>query len=311
MAPSSAFPVPIELVYKELDGIQIAMDVYIPENATKEVPVPVLVWWHAGGLVTGTRRGLSPHMLHMPAKYNLCIVSVDYRLAPQIHLPEILSDCKSALDFLNTETFAKATRDCVDTSRVVVSGSSAGGWLALLAGTGIGYEASGVERPKEIKGIVALYPITDILDPFWSTKQRPVVFMDRIIEESEVVAFMDTNSTTLSWSMAESNRGFVYRYCLQEGIFKQVVLGGTGIDPGTYSIAQNVRTGKFSTPPTYIAVGNGDTRVPYRQSLDVAKAFKSVAAYIDYNELDGLDHLFDTEDKYDMEDLYRFVKSVL
>ncbi|KAF9440859.1 hypothetical protein P691DRAFT_55723 [Macrolepiota fuliginosa MF-IS2] len=48
MAPSSAFPVPIELVYKELDGIQIAMDVYIPENATKEVPVPVLVWWHGG-----------------------------------------------------------------------------------------------------------------------------------------------------------------------------------------------------------------------------------------------------------------------
>jgi len=39
-------PKPIEIVYIEVDGIAITMDVYIPETATKEMPVPVLLWWH-------------------------------------------------------------------------------------------------------------------------------------------------------------------------------------------------------------------------------------------------------------------------
>lgn len=163
-----------------------------------------------------SRIAVAPHMLYAPAKYNLSLISVDYRLAPQTRIPAILSDCKSALDFLRTEEFAKATGNRVDGSRVVVSGSSAGGWLALLAGTGIGYEASGVERPKGIKGVVALYPITDLLDPFWSTKQRPVAYMDRVIEDSEVATFVDPSSEKTSWAEATGRRSLFYPYMLQE-----------------------------------------------------------------------------------------------
>ena len=43
---------------------------------------------------------------------------------------------------------------------IVVSGSSAGGWLALLAGTGIGFEACGLGLPPKVAGIAAIYPIT-------------------------------------------------------------------------------------------------------------------------------------------------------
>lgn len=39
-------PKPIELVFKEVEGVSIAMDVYIPEKASKEAPAPVLLWWH-------------------------------------------------------------------------------------------------------------------------------------------------------------------------------------------------------------------------------------------------------------------------
>ena len=37
---------PIELVFKRVDGLAIAMDIYIPTTATKENPVPVFLWWH-------------------------------------------------------------------------------------------------------------------------------------------------------------------------------------------------------------------------------------------------------------------------
>ncbi len=38
-------------------------------------------------------------MLSAPEKHNLCLVSPDYRLAPQTRIPGILADAKAALDF--------------------------------------------------------------------------------------------------------------------------------------------------------------------------------------------------------------------
>lgn len=37
---------PIELVFKEVDGLRVSMDIYVPGTATRETPVPVLLWWH-------------------------------------------------------------------------------------------------------------------------------------------------------------------------------------------------------------------------------------------------------------------------
>ncbi|KAF5360758.1 hypothetical protein D9756_004433 [Leucocoprinus leucothites] len=255
-------PEPIELVFSEADGVPIAMDVYVPEKATKEEPAPILLWWHGGGLLQGTRKAAAPHTRYAPAKHNLCIVSVDYRLAPQTRLPGILADCKAAIDFLRSDKFAQATGNRVDASRLIVSGSSAGGWLALLAGTGIGFKASGVEPPTGIAGVVAIYPITDLLDPFWSTKHRPVVYLDRIIEDHEMATFVDPNSEKTSWAEATGKRSLFYHYMVQEAILVQLLLEGTGVDPIEYSIAQNIRAGKVrALPPTYIITGNKDTKV--------------------------------------------------
>lgn len=47
MSDSKAhYPSPLELVYKHINGIDISMDVYIPERATETAPAPVLLWWH-------------------------------------------------------------------------------------------------------------------------------------------------------------------------------------------------------------------------------------------------------------------------
>ncbi len=41
-----ASPTPLELVFKHVDGLDIAMDVYIPDSATAESPAPIVLWWH-------------------------------------------------------------------------------------------------------------------------------------------------------------------------------------------------------------------------------------------------------------------------
>jgi acetyl esterase/lipase len=109
-------------------------------------------------------------------------ISLDYRLAPQTRLPSILADTLSAISFITSPSsaFAKAIEGRLDTSRLVVSGSSAGGWLALMVGTGAGFKECGLQEPfgresgrgKLLKGVVGIYPITGLEDPFWTEKKR-------------------------------------------------------------------------------------------------------------------------------------------
>ena len=40
-----------------------------------------------------------------------------------------------------------------------------GGWLALLTGMGIGFEACGISPPAPPTSIAAIYPISDLNDP--------------------------------------------------------------------------------------------------------------------------------------------------
>ncbi|KAJ7924932.1 Alpha/Beta hydrolase protein [Mycena leptocephala] len=266
-------PKPLELVYRN---------------------VPVLVWWHGGGLLQGTRKGTSPHHLSAPAKHNICVVSADYRLAPQTRLPGILSDCKAAMDFVRSPAFANATGNRVDASKMILSGSSAGGWLSFLAGMGIGYAACGLEPPAPVSGIAVLYPISDLNDPFWTTKQHPVSYMPRVV----------------AFSTLDSKRAVFYHYMVQEGILGSLLLDNTGIPGSAFSVAPAIKTGKFTVPPTYIIHGAIDDKVPCTQARDVVEALKEIKAYVQYEELPGVDHLFDKDPKCEMENMYAFVANV-
>ncbi|KAF9458520.1 Alpha/Beta hydrolase protein [Collybia nuda] len=312
MSDSKAnYPTPLELVYKCVNGIAIPMDVYVPERSTRENPAPVLLWWHGGGLLQGTRKALSPHMLTAPAVHGLCVVSVDYRLAPQTRFPGILADCKDAMDFIRSETFAKATGNRVNSSKLVLSGSSAGGWLSLLCGTGIGYEECGLERPAPVTGIAAFYPITDLLDSFWTTKQSPVSYVGRKIEHSEIAPFIDPSGPKTTASPLDGKRSMFYPYMLQEAILSSLLLDGTSIPPISFSVAQSLKSGRFTPPPTYIVHGTKDDKVPHKQATDVVAALKEINAHIIYEELEGLDHNFDKDASYGMDIMYDFILKVV
>lgn len=115
---------------------------------------------------------MPPHLQAAPAKHGLCVVSADYRLAPQTRLPGILKDIKTCIEYLRSEDFAEETGKRVNQEKIVVSGSSAGGFLALMLGSGVGFEAAGLTAPEHPIGVAAIYPITDITDRFWTTPQH-------------------------------------------------------------------------------------------------------------------------------------------
>ena len=261
-------------------------------------------------------------------------MAADYRLAPQTRFPGILEDCKSAVDFVRSSPlFESATNNRVDSSKLIVSGSSAGGWLSLLAGTGIGYSACGLERPVGISGVAAIYPITDLLDPFWTTKQHPVSYKGYMIGRKEVEPFIDPQDTKTASSPIGGKRDTFYSYMIQEcvlflfspghlcpplitlsdrvrrAILGSLLLDGTNIPESEFSVAANLKY--MATIPTmYIIHGNGDDKVPHRQSTDVVNVLKVVGAQVEYHEPDGLDHSFDDDPNCDMGSMYEFISRV-
>ncbi|KAF7315556.1 Polyketide synthase [Mycena indigotica] len=284
---------PLELIFSSVDGLDLYLDVYLPSTDTGTTKVPVLLWWHA------------------VEKYGICVVSADYRLAPQSRLPAILADCKAAMEFVQSPAFAEATSNSVDSAKLVVSGSSAGGWLSLLNGTGIGYAACGLDPPPRVLGIAALYPITDLADPFWTTKQRPVSYFPRVIPDEEVASFVDPTSAKISFTTPESPRSVLYHYMVQEGILEKLLLEGTGISASAVAIAPQIKTGKFDVPPVYQIHGDIDDKVPCQQARDVEAALREINGVEHvYEELPGVDHLFDKDASYGMENMYAFVQRV-
>lgn len=96
------------------------LDVYHPKIKEK---VPVVVWFHGGGLTGGGRE--IPKALK---NKGYVIVGVGYRLAPNVKAEVCITDAAAAIAwvFKNIETYNG------DPNSIFISGHSAGGYLALM-----------------------------------------------------------------------------------------------------------------------------------------------------------------------------------
>ncbi|WRT70061.1 uncharacterized protein IL334_007055 [Kwoniella shivajii] len=291
-------------VYSTVDNVDIALDFTLPSAAGPNHRVPILLWFHGGGLLQGTRKGIWPHLRNAPEKHGLCLVSADYRLAPQTRLPGIMADLVSIMAYLRSPAFSSITGDSVDQSKIIVSGGSAGGWLALLIGSGVGFRACGLQPPEKPLAIAPIYPITDLLNPFWITKQHPVSYYPRIIDRSELEPYLDPHAEVTSFSTLDSPRAKFYHYM-------DLLLESTGIDPKEFGIAPAIASEEYTIPPMYIVHGSIDDKVPIQQSIDVVNACESRGLPVTFDNIDGADHLFDMDEKYTMDNMYSFIDSVI
>lgn len=98
------------------------LDVWVPDSARD---LPVVIWFHGGGLSGGKRE--------VPAELRrsgLIAVGPGYRLAPAVRSPVYLEDAAAAIAWV----FRHAAEFGGDTTRIFVSGHSAGGYLAAMTG---------------------------------------------------------------------------------------------------------------------------------------------------------------------------------
>jgi acetyl esterase/lipase len=114
------------LVYVERESGPLALDLITPDG---DGPWPVVVFVHGGGWMSGDRT-LGPDFHRYFCARGIAMASVSYRFSSDALFPAQLHDVRSAVRFLR----ADADRLGLDSARIAIWGSSAGGHLAALAG---------------------------------------------------------------------------------------------------------------------------------------------------------------------------------
>lgn len=125
-APPKDYTSVLDIVYTTVDGWNGEMDIYLPPKDT--APAPLVVHIHGGGFTHGDKESqwdFAPFF-----DMGFAVANVSYRLAEEAPAPAAIQDVRCAVAFLvhNAQILN------IDTSKIVLRGSSAGGHLALMTG---------------------------------------------------------------------------------------------------------------------------------------------------------------------------------
>lgn len=158
------------VTYLTASNWEAKLDLYVARSPDE--PRPTIIFIHGGGWVNGVKEGSVTSLLPYLAM-GLNVVNVEYRLARIAQAPAAVEDCRCALRWVirNAKTYG------IDVERLVVTGQSAGGHLALM--TGMLPEAAGLDRQcpgtedLEVAAIVNWYGITDVNELLEGEHMKP------------------------------------------------------------------------------------------------------------------------------------------
>jgi acetyl esterase len=119
--------------------------------ATRD-PQAIIVYYHGGGWVLGGLDTVDAALRDFARLTNTCIVSVDYRLAPENRFPAAVHDAHAALDW----TYGAAETLIAGSRPLFVAGDSAGANLATVVAT-MARDSARVA----LAGQLLFYPVTD------------------------------------------------------------------------------------------------------------------------------------------------------
>jgi len=148
------------ITYLTASNWEAKLDVYVPRAAG---PHPTVLQFHGGGWVGGSREGVALRALPW-VEMGFAVVNVSYRLGRVAQAPAAVEDCLCALRWV----IRNAKEYSFDVNRIVTTGYSAGGHLALTtamipASAGLDRQCPGSE-PLRVAAVVNWYGITDVAE---------------------------------------------------------------------------------------------------------------------------------------------------
>jgi acetyl esterase/lipase len=163
------FRVISNITYMKANNMELKVDVYSPQNS--DGPVPTFIYYHGGGWVGGSKEANVLRLMPF-LEQGWAVVNVQYRLGDVSLAPAAVEDSLCALRWVGRN----AAQYGFDTDRLVVSGNSAGGHLALTTGmlpadSDLYRQCADLETP-DVAAIVNWYGITDVGDLLHGENQK-------------------------------------------------------------------------------------------------------------------------------------------
>lgn len=265
--------------FKKVGDIEIKADLYKRSDAKSLLPV--IIWIHGGALIWGSRNDLPLEQLEFYLNAGYAVISIDYRLAPETKLNEIVEDVSDAIKWVVKHGNQQLG---VDPNRLYLVGHSAGGYLALM---------SGILLDPPPKGIVSFYGYGDILAD-WYTKPDPFYSTWEEIKMEDIISMPGDSIKTSAFGQQRFN---FYLYCRQNGKWPLMVSSYDPVEDKEellrycpiYHISSNF-------PPTLLIHGDKDTDVPFSQSFQFSQELAKYEVPYQLIELRGFGHAFDTNE---------------
>jgi len=154
--------------YREVDGMKLDGDFYLPKSG--EGPYPAVVLIHGGAWKSGDKRAMAPYAAKLAERGYACF-SINYRLTPKGRFPNNVNDCKAAVQWLRRWSH----RLNIYPDRIAACGGSAGGHLSAFIGAtddDDGFNAPEYGTSGRVQAVVPLYGVFDFTG--FDTKRNPL-----------------------------------------------------------------------------------------------------------------------------------------
>lgn len=265
-------------VFKVAAGCEIRAEVY-PAIGVGSTPGPAVIYLHGGALIWGSCTYMvRPEQVDLYTRAGYTYIAMDYRLAPESPIADILEDVCDGLRWVRDRGASLK----VDPARIGLLGHSAGAYLALLAG-------AYADPPPAC--LVSLYGYGDLADPCYTEpstlhRERP------LISEAEARAAVGTRPL----SIGDRSRSLFYGYCRQQGLWSRAAAGlaadapSAALDPWCPQ-----RRLHPHYPPTLLLHGDEDSDVPVGLSVAMAAALTAAGIENRLVRLPGFGHVFDDQ----------------
>ena len=133
-------------------GRSIPVRLYRAAKESNGRQQPCLIYIHGGGMIMGNLETGNLNCLNFARTFDISVLSIEYRKAPEFPYPAAIEDCIDAISWIvsNSELFK------IDLANLGIYGSSAGGGLVL--GTALKMRDQG---RNVFKFMLPIYPMID------------------------------------------------------------------------------------------------------------------------------------------------------
>jgi acetyl esterase/lipase len=142
------------------------LDIYELRDPGQRGTRPGAIVIHGGGWIGGSRAWVAEHVCMRFVEKGFVVANVEYRVAPAAAAPAAVVDVLRAAGWF----IENARKYGVDPQRIVVTGDSAGGHLALMVG--MTPSSAGFGTQARVRAVVNFFGITDVNDQLQGANLR-------------------------------------------------------------------------------------------------------------------------------------------